>query len=171
MFAAFPHADIRQALKTNLIAGNVAASCASQTVDMVEDLKTAHLLRAPPRAQFLAQAIATFAAVFLSVGLFLLFGTSYPCLLQAPVPGQTCEFEAPAVSSWTAVSVALTSGISKTIPASAAWMSLAVLLFCIAVTIVKYKILRPELRKWLPSLSGMSRTMRSFPIRLSHLIF
>ncbi|KND00958.1 OPT superfamily oligopeptide transporter [Spizellomyces punctatus DAOM BR117] len=154
IFAAFRHSDMRQALKTNLIAGNVAAACASQTVDMVEDLKTAHLLRSPPRAQFLAQALASLAAVFLSVGLFILFGTSYPCILRMPVPGQTCEFEAPAVASWTAVSVALTSGIDKTVPASAAWMSLAMLIICIVFTIVKYNLVRPNFRQFLPSLSA-----------------
>ncbi|KAI9095811.1 OPT oligopeptide transporter protein-domain-containing protein [Phlyctochytrium arcticum] len=155
VFAAFQHDSINQSLKTNLIAGNIAASCASQTVDMVSDLKTAHLLRAPPRAQFLAQSIATFMAAFFSVGLFILFGTSYPCLLRTPAPGDTCQFEAPAVASWTAVSVALTAGISKTVPATAAYTSLAFLIFCVATTIAKHKFLPTRIRPYIPSLSAV----------------
>ncbi|KAJ3215398.1 hypothetical protein HDU67_000443 [Dinochytrium kinnereticum] len=169
IFAAFRHEDAARMLKTNLIAGNVAAACASQTVDMVGDLKTAHLLRASPRSQFLAQAIGSFAAVFLSVGLFTVFGTAYPCFLSPPHLKHTshltnathtafptqCPFEAPAVASWTAVSVALTSGISKTIPVSAAWTSLGVLLFTIFFTILKHKVISQHARQYLPNLNAI----------------
>ncbi|KAJ3299850.1 hypothetical protein HK104_006587 [Borealophlyctis nickersoniae] len=154
VFAAFKHDSIRTSLKTNLVAGNVAAACAAQTVDMVGDLKTAHLLRAPPRSQFLAQAISSLFAIFLSVGLFVLFGTSYPCFLRPPVPGQTCQFEAPAVASWTAVSVALTSGVDKTVPFSAAITSLVVAVLCVVFTVVKYRV-RPEVRVYLPNLNAV----------------
>ncbi|KAJ3100638.1 hypothetical protein HDU97_002031 [Phlyctochytrium planicorne] len=252
---AFQNREVSSMLRTNLIAGNVAAACASQTVDMVGDLKTAHLLRASPRTQFLAQAIGSFVAVFLSVGLFTIFGTAYPCFLnptvtttlstrshhsshnipswdssskvhdwspeafasnpwgfdeldteQMDVVGleaeavgsedagsskkpnkgrqhlngkkgsgrpssksqnlqsssssspqqqpqqpqqqqqQQCPFEAPAVASWTAVSLALTSGISKTVPNSSAYTSLVILLLTILYTILKHRLVSKDPR-------------------------
>ncbi|KAI8852623.1 OPT oligopeptide transporter protein-domain-containing protein [Chytridium lagenaria] len=160
VFAAFRHNDINRMLKTNLIAGNVAAACASQTVDMVGDLKTAHLLRASPRSQFLAQAIGSFFAVFLAVGLFTIFGIAYPCFLTPPHllaamnTTQTCPFEAPAVASWTAVSVALTSGISRTIPSSSAYTSLVVTILTVLYTTFKHY--SPQrYRPYLPSLNAV----------------
>ncbi|KAJ3111755.1 hypothetical protein HDU96_005381 [Phlyctochytrium bullatum] len=230
IFAAFRSNDPAKMLKTNLIAGNVAAACASQTVDMVGDLKTAHLLRASPRSQFLAQAIGSFVAVFLSVGLFTIFGLAYPCFLAPPQGAvaftasptvtalstttlptalptspatllahrnrttphspaalrhpialsprskssessytsidhknpsvasavhRSCPFEAPAVASWTAVSVALTSGISRTIPATSAWTSLGVLLFTIAYTVIKHRVAPPHAKPYFPNLNAV----------------
>ncbi|KAJ1536185.1 hypothetical protein HK096_000262 [Nowakowskiella sp. JEL0078] len=154
IFAAFQNADKVQMLRSNLIHGQVAAACAAQTVDMVSDLKTGHLLRASPRSQFLAQLVGSFFAVFFSVGLFTLFGTSYPCLLQEPTKNSTsCTFEAPSVQAWTAVSVMLVSGIDKTIPSSSAYTCLAAAIGAVAFTF--YKFVPGKYREYLPNLNAI----------------
>ncbi|KAJ3083535.1 hypothetical protein HK102_001025, partial [Quaeritorhiza haematococci] len=159
VFAAFWKPDKVSMLRTNLIAGDVAAACAAQTVDMVGDLRTGHLLRASPRSQFLAQACGSLLAVFLSTGLFMLFGTSYPCFLRILKPGETCQFQAPAVASWTAVSVALTSGIDKTVPVGSAWISLGAAIFCILYTVAKYRFVPLKYRGYLLSLNALGIAM------------
>ncbi|KAJ3228300.1 hypothetical protein HK099_004293 [Clydaea vesicula] len=160
MFAAFRTDDVNQMLRTNLVAGNVAASCAAQTVDMVGDLKTGYLLNASPKAQFIAQMFGSLVAVFVSVGLFTLFGTTYPCFLapittiNATVVTKPCQFQAPTVASWTAVTLAVTTGISRTVPMSSGYFSLALTIFIIIFTIFKYKFLSKTQREYLPNLNG-----------------
>lgn len=48
---------------------------------MTGDLKTGYLLRAKPRNQFIAQLTGSVVAIFLNVGLFILFTTATPCIL------------------------------------------------------------------------------------------
>ncbi|KAI9357313.1 OPT oligopeptide transporter protein-domain-containing protein [Zopfochytrium polystomum] len=171
LFSAIRSDSMAQMLRTNLIAGQVASACASQTVDMVGDLKTAHLLRASPRSQFLAQAVGSLVAVFISVGLFVLFGVAYPCILTGPTAAVSssngtaiaapaeCPFAAPAVASWTAVSVALTAGVSKTIPITAAYAALSALLLSIVFTIIKYLVVPARYRGYLPNLNALGIAM------------
>ncbi|KAJ3123363.1 hypothetical protein HK098_002005 [Nowakowskiella sp. JEL0407] len=156
IFSAFHSTNRLQMLRSNLINGQVAAACAAQTVDMVSDLKTGHLLRASPRSQFLAQLIGSFFAVFFSVGLFTLFGTSYPCLLHPPAQNVTCQFEAPSVHSWTAVSVMLVTGIDKTVPLSSAITCLVAAVGAVLFTIIKvYKFVPIKYRDYLPNLNAI----------------
>ena len=65
----------------NLSAGVVAAGSAAQGTDMTGDLKTGYLLRAKPRNQFIAKLTGSVVAIFLNVGLFILFTTATPCIL------------------------------------------------------------------------------------------
>ncbi|KAJ1568664.1 hypothetical protein HK405_015446 [Cladochytrium tenue] len=178
VFAAIRTDSPVQMLRTNLIAGQV---------DMVGDLKTAHLLGASPRSQFLAQAVGSLVAVFISVGLFVLFGMAYPCFLTMPgaasansttafanmtlaanatsaaaaaaAAAGSCPFAAPAVASWTAVSVALTTGVSRTVPATSAYASLCTLIIGIAFTVVKYVVVPPPWRHLLPNLNALGIAM------------
>ncbi|KAI8808668.1 OPT oligopeptide transporter protein-domain-containing protein [Cladochytrium replicatum] len=153
IFAAFRDPNQSQMLKTNLINGQIAAACAAQTVDMVGDLKTGHILRASPKSQFLAQLISAFF-LFFSVGIFTLFGSSYPCILQKPSANVTCAFEAPAVASWTAVSLAVVNGVEKTVPSSSAWASLGAALFAVVFTVIKYTVVPHDYRKFMPNLNA-----------------
>ncbi|KAI5963228.1 OPT8 [Candida pseudojiufengensis] len=50
----------------NLISGGVAEAGAQQAGDLMQDLKTGHLIGASPKAQFIAQIIGTVYSVFLS---------------------------------------------------------------------------------------------------------
>ncbi|KXN73604.1 hypothetical protein CONCODRAFT_3420, partial [Conidiobolus coronatus NRRL 28638] len=70
IFAPIKQATATLDLQANLIAGNVAASCAAQTVDMVADLKTGHLLRASPKSQFYAQIVGSLFGVVVAVVVF-----------------------------------------------------------------------------------------------------
>jgi uncharacterized oligopeptide transporter (OPT) family protein len=98
--------DVGRAQLTNLIAGSIAGQAASHGVDMTGDLKTGHLLRAAPRVQFLSQVLGSVIGIWLSVGLFVLFATAYPCITDLEV--ECTAFGLPAVSAWRAVAIAVT---------------------------------------------------------------
>jgi uncharacterized oligopeptide transporter (OPT) family protein len=84
----------------------VAAGAAAQSTDMVSDLRTGYLIGASHRAQFYGQLCGSFVAVWLSVGLFLLFTGAYPCILDASI--DDCSFSTPALGAWVAVAEAIT---------------------------------------------------------------
>jgi len=99
----------------NLIAGVLAAGSAAQASDMTGDLKTGHLLRAKPKHQFVAQLCGATVAVFLNVGLFILFCKSAPCILH-PSDTEQCTYAAPSVAAWAAVAQAVSSPIFREYP-------------------------------------------------------
>jgi len=76
----------------NLVAGAIAEAGAQQAGDLMQDLKTGHLLRASPRAQFVGQLVGSLFSVFFTVGLFQLFSSIYA------VPGP--QFPAPTAEIW-----------------------------------------------------------------------
>ena len=59
-----------------------AARC-TQAGDLMQDLKTGHLLGASPRAQFFAQLIGSTASIFVTVAAFNLYATAYGCQTTA----------------------------------------------------------------------------------------
>ncbi|RCI05758.1 hypothetical protein CU098_001285, partial [Rhizopus stolonifer] len=61
----------------NLIAGGIAEAGAQQAGDLMQDLKTGHLLKASPKAQFYGQMIGSFASVFIASGAYMLYRTVY----------------------------------------------------------------------------------------------
>ena len=94
----------------NVIAGAIAEAGAIQAGDMMQDFKTAHLVGetlhdfsqptldgrfasgVPPRPQFFAQIIGSFASVFISVGVYVLYTTAWD------VPGE--ELPVPSAEIW-----------------------------------------------------------------------
>ncbi|KAG0093494.1 hypothetical protein BGZ93_007562 [Podila epicladia] len=76
----------------NLIAGGIAEAGAQQAGDLMQDLKTGHLLGASPKAQFWAQLIGSLFSVFISTGVFKLYSSAY----QLPGP----EFAVPTAKVW-----------------------------------------------------------------------
>merc|ERR1712228_791754 len=62
---------------TNLVAGALAEAGAMQSGDLMQDLKTGHLLGASPRAQFFAQLFGSTASIFVTVGAFQLYDGIY----------------------------------------------------------------------------------------------
>ncbi|GAN09194.1 protein of OPT family transporter [Mucor ambiguus] len=80
------------AIVANLIAGGIAEAGAQQAGDLMQDLKTGHLLGASPKAQFYGQMIGSFASVFIATGAYLLYRTVY-C-----IPGP--EFPVPTAQVW-----------------------------------------------------------------------
>ncbi|KAI7830636.1 OPT oligopeptide transporter protein-domain-containing protein [Gamsiella multidivaricata] len=76
----------------NLIAGGIAEAGAQQAGDLMQDLKTGHLLGASPRAQFYGQLIGSIASVFISTGVFKLYSSAY----ELPGP----QFAVPTAKVW-----------------------------------------------------------------------
>ncbi|KAJ2775887.1 OPT super [Coemansia nantahalensis] len=71
----------------NLVAGAIAEAGAQQAGDLMQDLKTGHLLRASPRAQFAGQMIGSLFSVFITAGAYQLYTRVYPIpSAQFPVP-------------------------------------------------------------------------------------
>ncbi|KAF9346482.1 hypothetical protein BGX34_003857, partial [Mortierella sp. NVP85] len=76
----------------NLIAGGIAEAGAQQAGDLMQDLKTGHLLAASPKAQYYAQLIGSLASVFISTGVFKLYSSAY----ELPGP----QFAVPTAKVW-----------------------------------------------------------------------
>lgn len=109
IFSGIPADSINQLRKNNLMAGNISASAAGQAVDMVGDLKTGQLVGASPKSQFWAQFVASFFAIGVAVGFFILFAAAYPCI-TSPDIDEKCEFGLVAVKAWYYVTLLLTGG-------------------------------------------------------------
>ncbi|KAJ5826748.1 hypothetical protein N7447_003511 [Penicillium robsamsonii] len=86
------HFSRRTALVTNLLAGAVSESGALQAGDMMQDLKTGHLLGASPKAQFYGQIIGSIVGAVLSTAVYKLYVNVYE------VPGEM--FQTPTAYVW-----------------------------------------------------------------------
>lgn len=64
-------------LLINLIAGGIAEAGAQQAGDLMQDLKTGHLIGASPKAQFVAQIIGTLYSVVLSSVMYGIYNKVY----------------------------------------------------------------------------------------------
>ncbi|KAI9235859.1 MAG: OPT oligopeptide transporter protein-domain-containing protein [Podila humilis] len=76
----------------NLIAGGIAEAGAQQAGDLMQDLKTGHLMGASPKAQFWGQLIGSLASVFISTGVYKLYSAAYE------LPGDV--FQVPTAHVW-----------------------------------------------------------------------
>ncbi|KAI8093575.1 OPT oligopeptide transporter protein-domain-containing protein [Halteromyces radiatus] len=79
-------------IAANLIAGGIAEAGAQQAGDLMQDLKTGHLLHASPKAQFYGQLIGSLFSVFTASGAYLLYRNVYT------IPGP--EFPVPTAQVW-----------------------------------------------------------------------
>ncbi|KAG8919255.1 hypothetical protein FRC01_001378 [Tulasnella sp. 417] len=144
--------DVKKAQKTNLLAGALASQAASHSVDMVGDLKTGHLLGASPASQFWAQVAGSFLGIWLSVILFVLFASAYPCVTDLTI--ECTAFGMPAVTAWRSVTEAVTKPELPIPPSSA--KAAIVLGIAAAVTVpIKYLLVPEEYRAWVPNWSGI----------------
>ena len=91
-FALVIPASNPNAIAINLLAGAVSESGALQAGDILQDLKTGHLLGAAPRAQFWGQMIGSFAGAFISAFVYKLYTSVYE------VPGGM--FQVPTAYVW-----------------------------------------------------------------------
>ncbi|OKL63736.1 hypothetical protein UA08_00903 [Talaromyces atroroseus] len=82
----------RSAVVTNLLAGAVSEAGALQAGDMMQDLKTGHLLNASPKAQFYGQLIGSVFGAVLSTVVYKMYVNVYP------VPGD--QFQIPTAFVW-----------------------------------------------------------------------
>ncbi|KAI9491800.1 OPT oligopeptide transporter protein-domain-containing protein [Zychaea mexicana] len=79
-------------IAANLIAGGIAEAGAQQAGDLMQDLKTGHLLQASPKAQFYGQLIGSFVSAFVATAAYKLYTTVYT------IPGP--EFPVPTAHVW-----------------------------------------------------------------------
>lgn len=91
-FALVIPASNPNAITINLLAGAISESGALQAGDIMQDLKTGHLLGAAPRAQFWGQMIGSFAGAIISAGVYKLYTSVYE------VPGGM--FQVPTAYVW-----------------------------------------------------------------------
>ncbi|RYP47105.1 hypothetical protein DL768_006779 [Monosporascus sp. mg162] len=92
---------IKDAQRINLVAGSLASGRADVAMALTSDFRTGFLLGTPPIKQWYAQGLGTFIAVFLALGMLVLFTSAYPCILDAGA--EHCAFGVPSVAAWVAV--------------------------------------------------------------------
>jgi len=117
---------------------------------MLGDLKTTHLLGASPRVQLYSQMIGSIVAIFMSVAMYVLFSTAYPCINDLSLSAH-CSFPAPDVGAWRAIAVAVTSP-TLPIPPSSGYTAIGLGILAILVTIVKYRWVPASKHVYVPNM-------------------
>lgn len=125
---------------TNLMTAGVTGAGAAQAADMMQDLKTGHLLGASPRKQFIAQLIGIGAGVLVCVPIYFL-------VTGADLVGEG-RLPAPGARAWGAVALVLSQGL-HTMPRHAGWAALLGLLIGVAIPLLARS--SPRLKRVLPS--------------------
>lgn len=77
VFALIIPASNKNSVIINLLAGAISESGALQAGDMMQDLKTGHLLGASPKAQFWGQLIGSFVGAIVSAVVYRLYTSVY----------------------------------------------------------------------------------------------
>ena len=124
---------------TNLMAAAVTGAGASQSADMMQDLKTGRLLGASPRRQFIAQLWGIGAGVLFCIPAYLLVTSAYP------LGGE--QLPAPAAFSWKAMAELLTQGLDALPPRAGTAVLLGVAFGALLPLLRRV----PKLRPYLPS--------------------
>lgn len=131
-----------QAISTNLMSAAITGSGASQAADMMQDLKTGHLLGASPRKQIIAQCIGILAGVAVVVPVFALFDRVHD------IGGADSDYPAPAAHAWKAMAELLSEGLGS-LPTHAGTAVVIGLLFGAAMPIARK--LAPGMAGYIPS--------------------
>ncbi|KAF8274848.1 oligopeptide transporter [Lactarius quietus] len=126
----------------NIIAGGVAEAGAQQAGDLMQDLKTGHLVRASPRAQFYGQLIGSTVSIPVTVTAFILYSRAYP------IPGPT--FPAPTAYVWLSLARLLRDG---SLPEKCAIFMVSSAIVFALISAFKTHVSRRGLwyAKWIPS--------------------
>ncbi len=124
------------ATNANLMCAAITGAGASQAGDMMQDLKTGHMLGASPRQQFFAQLFGIVAGVLFVVPAYFIFDSAYP------IGGK--ELPAPAAHAWRAMAELLAKGLDALPPHALTAVILA----------GSFGALLPILRKF-PSIKGL----------------
>ncbi|KAF3347870.1 hypothetical protein VD0002_g2752 [Verticillium dahliae] len=144
---------VQHAQRVNLVAGGLASGAADVSTALTSDFRTGFLLGTPPIKQFIAQAIGTFVSVWLAPGLFILFTTAYPCIINPDIDGGHCAFGAPAVGAWAAVAQVVTEP-NVSIPLSSGIFSIVMGVLSIIQVVLRHHYLvgeREKYREYLPN--------------------
>lgn len=125
-------------ITTNLMSAAITSAGASQAGDMMQDLKTGHLLGASPRKQLVAQLMGVTIGIIVCVPIYILFQNRYT------LGGE--EYPAPAAFAWKSMAEVLSVGL-EALPAHAIPAVVGGLLFGALIPILK-KVFGWN---WLPS--------------------
>ena len=126
-------------MTTNLMAAGITGAGASQAGDMMQDLKTGHMLGASPRKQFIAQLFGIAGGIIVCVPIYKLFTSAHE------IGGD--QLPAPAAQAWKAMAELLSKGLGA-MPTYAVYGVIAGLIFGIACAVASNK--RPQWT-WVPS--------------------
>ncbi|QIW97711.1 hypothetical protein AMS68_003229 [Peltaster fructicola] len=135
LFALVTPSGSKNAIVINLLAGAISESGALQAGDLLQDLKTGHLLGASPKAQFMGQLIGSAAGAVLSAAVYKLYTRVYTIpsdMFQVPtgfvwiftarlvtgagLPPKIAEFAAVAAAVWAALTALRIYGNSRQAP-------------------------------------------------------
>ena len=116
-------------IPTNLMCAAITGAGASQAADMMQDLKTGHLLGASPRKQFIAQIFGILAGVVFVVPAYMLFTNAYKI-------DETGELPAPAAYAWKAMAELLADGF-EAIPPFCGWFVAGAAVIGIALAVMR----------------------------------
>lgn len=142
------HYSRRTALVTNLLAGAVSESGALQAGDMMQDLKTGHLLGASPKAQFYGQMIGSVVGAVLSTAVYKMYVNVYE------IPGEM--FQTPTAYVWIFTARLVTGqGLpdmawQASMIAGVIWMGLTALRIAAASPALAQDGKPPVWRDWIP---------------------
>lgn len=127
-------------IPTNLMAAGITAAGASQSGDLMHDLKAGYMLKVSIRRQVIAQLIGVIVGVFTAAAVYRLLTAAYT------IPGD--DFAGPAVMAWHAMAELLAKGI-KSLPPHA--MTAALVGAIVGVVIPIVGAMNKKVGKWLPS--------------------
>ena len=128
---------------SNLMAANVTGGAASQTADLLHDMKAGLLLGASARLQAVAQFFGVMAGALGGCAVYLF-------IIPDPVNQLlTDEWPAPAVQAWKGVAELFMVGI-EAMPAMAAWAMACAGLVGVVFACME-KVLPKHVAKWVPS--------------------
>ncbi len=130
-------------LTANLMTANITGGAAGQCADLLQDLKTGHLIGATPRHQIVAQTFGVLAGSLVGTLVYLVLIPDPRAMLLTP------EWPAPAVATWKAVAEVLSAGLHALPEGAAPAMAIAAALG-LASGIAERR-LRPEIVARLPS--------------------
>ncbi|KAI1094345.1 oligopeptide transporter [Rostrohypoxylon terebratum] len=143
--------SIKDAQRVNLVAGGLASGGADVASSLTADFRTGFLLGTPPIKQWYAQGLGTMISIFLAPGMFVLFTSAYPCILDADA--KHCAFAVPSVAAWAAVAQAVTDP-AVSIPLTSGIFSIVMGVFCIGQVVFRHFYLvgeREKYREYLPN--------------------
>ncbi|HWN68376.1 MAG TPA: OPT family oligopeptide transporter [Haliangium sp.] len=126
---------------TNLMTGAITIGGAGQCADMMQDLKTGHLLGASPRKQLIAQLCGITAGVLIAVPTFFLFARVYDI-------GGSQELPAPSAMLWRAVAELMNHGWDSLPTHAATAMAVAL---GVGAALATVRALAPRAASFLPS--------------------
>ncbi|KAI8806868.1 OPT oligopeptide transporter protein-domain-containing protein [Cladochytrium replicatum] len=139
----------------NLASGLLAAAAAHQSVDMVSDLKTGHLVGASPRAQFYAQLIGSIWSSVVGLGVWALFTTAYPCITNLELDDVCLDkgFSLTAVQAWYGITLALTKNAA--VPSTSLYTAIGAGLFTVVFVVLKNTVIPKKYHSYLINLNAV----------------